>query len=822
VTDICPNAVGINWTATANDHYDLYRQAPGQSSFSLLTTLPSTQTSYTDSGLAFGNYSYFVRAVNQSGDFADSNAIGATVGPVNLDYSAGFPDRPSDLARNGSTSFGGGEITLTNDTTQAGSAWETTRVGIRNFSTQFEFQFREGSVPRGDGFMFVLQADPRGITALGPTGGGLGYGGDTPGTYPSVAAGAVLNSIGIKFDIFSNAGEGANSTGLFTGGRSPTVRQPGSPSDIPDVSVNLDGTGVTLNSQSPKLVTLTYDGTTLTETILDEGTQQSYTTSYVVDIMRFIGNQTAYAGFTGGTGSNWTIQSIKNWTYSEHEENLPPRAPSNLRQVGDADVAATLQWNCNNDYTAQGYYIERSTSPTGGFVRVAEVDAPNSNTFSDNPDQPGVYYYRVQSFNAVGVSGYSNTTLVYYQVPAPPTNLRDPRVTANSVDLVWQANSTNQTGFQIERSTSPTAGFQAIATVAADQNTYTDTEVGTEPAGAYYYRVEAIKGDYVSAPTNVVRANVSPNPFTDHRDIGAVAIPGDASYSDGVYTVQGDGSDVANPADAFHFFYQGMFSGNGEIVARVLSVQNTDPGAKAGIMIRETLDANARHAFMSLTPSGALFRARSNVQITYADASIRAPYWVRLVRGGSRHNEITAYESVDGITWVQLAPPVVMSDLATDVYIGLAVTSHTEGQLNTSMFDNVLIIGGGTPGPAPHGGNSAGLLASPLAGGLDGLFGISSKQLWSGSGETPQGHAPGAGSAVVPSARPADVSRSWWPANRTPAQGPAPDLATGLGSPPVLVSTSSGHGSMQARAFAALEGDWLSSALLSDLGPLAR
>jgi hypothetical protein len=846
VTDICSNAVSINWTGTADDHYAIYRKAPGESNFSLLINLPTTQKAYTDPGLAFGNYAYFVRIVNQSGDFADSNPIGATVGPVHIDYSAGFPDQPSDLTKNGSTSFGGGEITLTNNINQAGSAWETTRVGIRNFAAQFEFQFREGSVPRADGFMFVLQADPRGIMALGPQGGGLGYGADTPGTYPSIAAGAVLNSIGIKFDIFSNAGEGTNSTGLFTGGRSPTVRQPGLPADFPDMSVNLDGTGVTLNSQSVKMVTLTYDGTTLTETIFDEGTQQSYTTTYVVDIMRFIGNETAYAGFTGGTGGNWTIQSIKTWTYTEHEENLTPRTPSNLRQVGDADVAATLQWNCNNDYTAQGYYIERSTSPTGSFVRVGQVNDPNMNTFDDTPDQPGVYYYRVQSFNAIGASGYTNTTLVYYQVPAPPTNLSDPHVHAGSVDLVWQVNSTNQTGFQIERSTSPTSGFQAIATVAADQNTYTDNEVGTEPPGAYYYRVEAIKGTYVSAPTNVVRANVAPNPFTNHQDIGAVVIPGDAHYDDGVYTVQGDGADIADPADAFHFFFMGTFSGNGEIVARVLSVQNTDPAAKAGIMIRESLAANSRHVLMSLTPSGAVLRARSNVQITYGDPNIKAPYWVRLVRGGSHHDEITAYESADGLTWVQLAPPIVLSNLATDVYVGLAVTSHNGGQLNTSTFDNVLINGGAASVPGPN--HSQGTIAASSA--TQGPLNTSmfDNALIMGGGTTPdQGadhsHGTGAAQSVASSGLLGMLGETAWfrlgvmtqpdavdagslsnlsafpgLANGTGSQEAARESATGFGSPTVSASGGSVHHNLADLAFAELGTGWLSEALPGGLG----
>jgi hypothetical protein len=863
VPDVCPNAVTISWTGTADDHYDIYRKAPGQNNFSLLITLPATQKTYTNNGLAFGNYAYFVRTANQSGDFADSNPIGATVGPVNLDFSGGFPDQPSDLLKNGSTSFGGGEITLTNDINQAGSAWETTRVGIRNFTAEFEFQFREGSVPRADGFMFVLQADPRGITALGPQGGGLGYGADTPGTYPTIAAGAVLNSIGIKFDIYSNAGEGTNSTGLFTGGRSPTVRQPGLPNDFPDISVNLDGTGITLNSQSPKMVMLMYDGTTLTETIVDEGTQQKYTTTYTVNIMRFIGNETAYVGFTGGTGGNWTIQSIKTLTYAEHEENLPPRTPSNLRQIGDVDVAATLQWNCNNDYTAQGYYIERSTSPTGGFVQVGKVDDPNTNTFADNPGQPGVYYYRVQSFNGALVSGYSNTILAYYQVPAPPTNLRSPHVGAGSVDLIWQVNSTNQTGFAIERSTSPTSGFQVIDTVAADQNTYTDFEVGNEAPGAYYYRVRAIKGTYSSDPTNVVRANVAPNPFTDHQDIGAVVIAGDAHYDNGVYTVQGDGSDIADPADAFHYFYMGMFSGNGEIVARVLSVQNTDPGAKAGVMIRETLAADSRHALMSVTPGGAVLRARSNVQITYGDPNIKAPYWVRLVRGGSKHDEITAYESADGIIWVQLAPPIVLTNLAATVYVGLAVTSHNAGQLNTSMFDNVLVVDGAAT-PKQGLGISQGTVAAPsvASSGYLGIGGETASFTFVGMA---QPGALGAGSPVVTSSPPElspplgladdtasqqavqelatefgvvgmtqpdalgagsrfvagsapELSPPLGLADGTASQQAARDLAMAPGLPAGLASAGSGHHTLADLAFAEFGTDWIGDALLSGLG----
>jgi hypothetical protein len=355
--------------------------------------------------------------------------------------------------------------------------------------------------------------------------------------------------------------------------------------------------------------------------------------------------------------------------------------------------------------------------------------------------------------------------------------------------------------------------------VPADQNTYTDTEVGTEAPGAYYYRVEAVKGTYVSAPTNVVRANVAPNPFTDHQDVGAVVLPGDAHYDDGVYTVQGDGKDIANPADAFHFFYAGMFSGNGEIVARVLSVQNTDPAAKAGIMIRETLAADSRHALMALTPGGAMLRARSNVQVTYGDANVKAPYWVRLVRGGSRHDEITAYESADGITWVQLAPPIVLSNLATDVYVGLAVTSHTEGQLNTSMFDNVLIIGGGmTPEPGRAQPQEAVAVPSVASGGLPGTGGQAALFRFVGLA---QPNALGAGSPSV-AGSPPNLSPPSGPADGTASQQAAWELAMALGSPAVPASGGSGHHTLSDLAFAESGTDWLGDALPSGLGVVSQ
>jgi hypothetical protein len=161
----------------------------------------------------------------------------------------------------------------------------------------------DGTNPMADGMAFVLQGDSP--QALGFQGGGLGYGSDTPGGPQGIP-----NSIAIKFDLYSNAGEGTDSTGLFVNGDSPTV-----PSGPGDVLVDLSSTGIDLHSQDVFQVTLAYDGTTLTETITDTVTHASFTTSYTVNLATLIGGDVGYAGFTGGTGGLTTVADVQTWTY---------------------------------------------------------------------------------------------------------------------------------------------------------------------------------------------------------------------------------------------------------------------------------------------------------------------------------------------------------------------------------------------------------------------------------------------------------------------------------------------------------------------------
>jgi hypothetical protein len=215
-------------------------------------------------------------------------------GTTGINYGSGFT--ANGLTLNGTAKINGTRLRLTDTgTSEAGSAFVTTPIGVQGFTTDFSFQLSSATA---DGFTFTIQGV--GATALGPSGGGLGYGPDTPGGTPGIA-----KSVALKFDIFSNVDEGTDSTGLYTNGASPTTP-----------AVDMTSSGVALLSGDVFNVHATYDGTTLTMTITDAtNSAQKFTASWNINIPGTVGSNTAYVGFTGGTGGQTAIQEILNWTY---------------------------------------------------------------------------------------------------------------------------------------------------------------------------------------------------------------------------------------------------------------------------------------------------------------------------------------------------------------------------------------------------------------------------------------------------------------------------------------------------------------------------
>jgi hypothetical protein len=163
---------------------------------------------------------------------------------------------------------------------------------IGAFQAKFTYQDVTNGQTAADGFAFCLQNDSRGMNAVGNTGSSDGYsGGPGSGISPSAAIGTELfpqvGSVGWQY---------------LTNGATATSYNPPTP--------------VNLGSGDPIDWTITYDGSSITLSMSDEVTRKTYTTNFNVgSLPAIVGGDTAYIGFTGGTGGYEALQTISNFTY---------------------------------------------------------------------------------------------------------------------------------------------------------------------------------------------------------------------------------------------------------------------------------------------------------------------------------------------------------------------------------------------------------------------------------------------------------------------------------------------------------------------------
>jgi hypothetical protein len=208
-------------------------------------------------------------------------------------------------------------------------------------------------------------------------------------------------------------------------------------------------------------------------------------------------------------------------------------------------------------------------------------------------------------------------------------------------------------------------------------------------SGNYQFYVDAIGKPCIRDHLSQAASYGLPYPWLN-QDIGSVGVGGGTAYTNGIFTVSGSGTDIWGSSDSFQFVYQ-PWSGDGQIVARVASIQNTAPVAKAGLMFRQTLNPSSAQGDLFVSPiSGVSMQKRmvadgstSNVR-TLNDIS--APCWLSLIRMG---NYFYSYESADGINWTPVGTNSI--PMTTNIYVGLCVTSKSNTVLNTATFDHVAV-----------------------------------------------------------------------------------------------------------------------------------
>ncbi|MDZ4848074.1 MAG: zinc-dependent metalloprotease family protein [Pirellulaceae bacterium] len=364
-----------------------------------------------------------------------------------------------------------------------------------------------------------------------------------------------------------------------------------------------------------------------------------------------------------------------------------PNAVTNLTVTSLNLSTTVLNWR--DTHGESGYRIESSTD--GVTFTVLGTVGQNVPSYTDSGlTTATTFTYRVtptstngdgESADVVGSTRLSKVGGVVF------TN-----VASNSISIKWN-NITAETNFRVERSTDGTT-FTTLATVAANVLTYTDATV--TQTNDYYYRITGTNSLTESvSESNVIftatpATNALPSPWTA-TDIGAVNGSGATSYSGGIFKVVSSGAEIGSAIDAFRFTSQPL-QGDGSITARVDTLQNTADEAKLGVMIRETLAANAKHVMVSVRPTnGIIMQSRSVIGGTTSsngtDAQV-APYWVRLTRAG---NLFTSFSSSDGVTWTQIGTKTL--SMTSSVFVGLVGTANSTTLMNTGTFSNVVVAG---------------------------------------------------------------------------------------------------------------------------------
>jgi fibronectin type 3 domain-containing protein/regulation of enolase protein 1 (concanavalin A-like superfamily) len=351
-----------------------------------------------------------------------------------------------------------------------------------------------------------------------------------------------------------------------------------------------------------------------------------------------------------------------------------PTAPTSLTSTAIAATSVTLRWtdNSNNE---TGFLIERQNTD-GSWSQIGSVGA-NINTHQATGLTSGTAYaFRVRAQNASGPSGYSNTYNVTTTLTAPaaPSSLGTTALSATAVRLTWTDNATNEAGYRIERQIGAGA-WVSIDTVGTNITLYVD--YSALPSTSYSYRVVAYNAAGSSSASNTSSVTTPSAQGYSSADIGNPIPAGSTNtiVSGRDYDITAGGTDIWANSDQFRFVYR-QLTGDFDYSARITDISQVDVGSMAGLMARESLNADSRHVYMRARSSGMRFNYRETtggISSGQGNATFTFPNaWVRLQRVG---NVFTGLASTDGTNWTQVYQFTM--NLPSTLYFGMAVSART-------------------------------------------------------------------------------------------------------------------------------------------------
>jgi regulation of enolase protein 1 (concanavalin A-like superfamily) len=215
-----------------------------------------------------------------------------------------------------------------------------------------------------------------------------------------------------------------------------------------------------------------------------------------------------------------------------------------------------------------------------------------------------------------------------------------------------------------------------------------DVLIGLAVTSHSYGRIAAAAFRDVSVTATPGTSPAPPTYAT--QDIGNVGVTGaTVDDGDGSYTVTGAGADIWGNADAFRYMFQPI-SGDFDIEARVGALDPVHAWTKTGVMVRETLRADSRHAFALVSAGkGVAHQYRTATAGASAQAAVTtgaAPRWVKITRRGSL---LQAFTRTDTGAWQGLGSATIA--MTSSVYTGVAITSHDATRTASADISNVRI-----------------------------------------------------------------------------------------------------------------------------------
>jgi len=178
-----------------------------------------------------------------------------------------------------------------------------------------------------------------------------------------------------------------------------------------------------------------------------------------------------------------------------------PQGPTSVSLVRATSSSIEMSWS-NSETTISEFLVYRALTENGNYDLIAHLPRLTLNYKNENLETGTQYFYKVYS------SYYGHRSINSVDLSATTTGCKAPsslsvKSTSNSsAALTWIDNSSNETGFAIERSLQANAGFEVIATASVNATSYTDANLNADQT--YYYRVRATSSTEPSNYTSVV------------------------------------------------------------------------------------------------------------------------------------------------------------------------------------------------------------------------------------------------------------------------------------------------------------------------------